>query len=290
MKCSIERITIFVLMKKICAITMVRNDEFYLRKWVEYYGRELGRENLYIYFDGIDQTVPAFCEGTNVVVCEKLQGNVAQGDKKRINFLSQQASGLFKDYDLVIGTDADEILAVDPQLGISLVDFLSQSDIKTSISGLGVDVGQHLEKEGRLDPNMPFLSQRNYGRLSSRYTKANVIARPLRWGSGFHRVKGHNFHIAKGLYLFHFGYFDMERIEARFADPSRRADGWTRHLKKRSKTIRLCSTRKAYSWDKTVSIARKIQTIFRPIYALNKPSMLEQVVIVRIPERFHNII
>ena len=31
---------------------MVRNDEFYLRKWVEYYGAQLGRENLKIYFDG----------------------------------------------------------------------------------------------------------------------------------------------------------------------------------------------------------------------------------------------
>ena len=38
--------------KKICAITMVRNDEFYLRKWVEYYGAQLGRDNLRIYFDG----------------------------------------------------------------------------------------------------------------------------------------------------------------------------------------------------------------------------------------------
>ena len=44
-------------MKKIAAITMVRNDDFYLRKWVEYYGRELGKENLYIYFDGVDQEI-----------------------------------------------------------------------------------------------------------------------------------------------------------------------------------------------------------------------------------------
>ena len=269
---------------------MVRNDEFYLRKWVEYYGRELGKENLYIYFDGIDQAVPSFCEGTNVVVQEKLKGNVAQGDKKRIEFLSRQAAQLFEKYDLVIGTDADEILVVDPLLGISLAQFLSQYNIKTSISGLGIDVGQHLKKEGSLDLNRPFLAQRQYARLSSRYTKANIIARPVRWGSGFHRVKGHNFHIAKGLFLFHFGYFDMERIEARFADPSRRADGWARHLKKRSKTIRLCTTRKAHNWEKTVPMARMIQTIFRPIYALNKPSMLEQAVIVRIPERFHNII
>ena len=46
--------------KKICALTMVRNDDFNLRKWVEYYGRELGRENLYIFFDGTDQIIPEF--------------------------------------------------------------------------------------------------------------------------------------------------------------------------------------------------------------------------------------
>ena len=32
--------------KKICVLTMLRNDDFYLKKWVEYYGAEFGRENL----------------------------------------------------------------------------------------------------------------------------------------------------------------------------------------------------------------------------------------------------
>ena len=49
--------------KKICALTMVRNDDFYLRRWVEYYGRELGRENLYIFFDGTDQKIADFYGG-----------------------------------------------------------------------------------------------------------------------------------------------------------------------------------------------------------------------------------
>jgi hypothetical protein len=42
-------------MKKIAAITMARNDDFYLRKWVAYYGAQLGKENLYIFLDGLDQ-------------------------------------------------------------------------------------------------------------------------------------------------------------------------------------------------------------------------------------------
>ena len=41
--------------KRVAALTMVRNDDFYLRKWTAYYGRELGEEHLYIYLDGKDQ-------------------------------------------------------------------------------------------------------------------------------------------------------------------------------------------------------------------------------------------
>lgn len=36
-------------LKKIIAMTMVRNDRF-LSKWVEHYGRELGLSNLRIFF------------------------------------------------------------------------------------------------------------------------------------------------------------------------------------------------------------------------------------------------
>lgn len=33
-------------MKRIAVLTMARNDDFFLHKWVEYYGRELVKENL----------------------------------------------------------------------------------------------------------------------------------------------------------------------------------------------------------------------------------------------------
>lgn len=276
--------------KKICALTMVRNDEFYLRKWVAYYGHELGMENLYVFLDGKDQEIPDWCPGVNVTAVDKIPGQVVEADKRRLNFLSDTAAELLKRYDLVIGTDADEFLVVDPDLGISLTEYLSSAHIRTSISGLGVDVGQHTEEESDIREDETFLNQRHYARLSTRYTKPCVIARPVRWGSGFHRIKGHNFHIGKGLYLFHFGYFDLGRIKARFEDPSRRAAGWTKHLERRSKTIRLVTERRARDWDRWTLRARMIQTIFRPPYAWNKPAMFEMVVIVRIAERFRNII
>ena len=35
-------------MKKICALTMARNDDFYLKKWTAYYGAQIGEETIYI--------------------------------------------------------------------------------------------------------------------------------------------------------------------------------------------------------------------------------------------------
>lgn len=279
------------MMKRIAALTMVRNDDFYLEKWVRYYGDQLGKENLYIFFDGTDQKIAPFCEGTNTTVVEHVLGNVRQADRGRIDFLSGKASELFLRYDMVIGTDVDEFLVVDPALGMSLAEFLSRTDTSLNcISGLGVDVGQKLGEEASINPSRPFLSQRHYAKLSTRYSKANTLLRPVRWGSGFHRVRNGNFHIVKDLYLFHFGCVDLDRIEAKIRSSELAAAGWTRHLKKRAETIYLVSRKKALDWDKATRIARVVQNIFRPPYAWNKPSMFEAKVVVRIPDRFGDII
>ena len=272
-------------MKKIAALTMVRNDDFYLRKWVEYYGRELGRENLYIFFDGEDQVIPAFCEGTHTEKLPKIGTDVVSNDKGRVAVMSAKAGG----YQLVIGTDADEYIAVDPKLGVSLAAWLSAQPIREALSPLGLDLGQKLGEEAAIDPEKPFLSQRHYAVLGTRYTKASILAAPLDWGSGFHRVKGHNFHIAKDLYLFHAGYFDMDRIQARFADTSRLEQGWERHLRKRSRTVRQVSGLPARSFDTWTRIARVLQAVFRPPYAWNKPGMLGLKIVVRIPDRFQKL-
>lgn len=276
---------------------MVRNDDFYLRRWVDYYGRELGKENLYIFFDGTDQKVADFCAETNVKAVEKIPGQVVAAEKGRLDLLSDTAAELLKKYDLVIGTDADEFLIVDPKLGISLSDYLSAAKIDVCLSGLGIDMGQFLGREGDsralegdIDEDRTFLSQRHYGLLGTRYTKPSVIAAPVRWGRGFHRVKGHNFRIGKGLFLFHFGYFDMTRIKARFADKDRAAAGWTRHLAKRSRTIRVVTDSPARDFDKWTAIARGVQTLVRPPYAWNKPAMFNLDIVVRIPDRFSDII
>jgi len=278
-------------MKKIAAITMVRNDDFYLRKWVEYYGRELGKENLFVFFDGLDQEIPSFCRGVNAAKIQKIGKDVVSNDKGRVQFMSWKAAELFSGgYDLVIGTDADEFIIVDPKLGMSLAEYLSAAKIKDSLSPLGLDFGQKLGVEKDINEDEPFLSQRHYAQIGTRYTKASIIAKPLTWGSGFHRIKEHNFHIAKNLYLFHFGYFDQKRIEERFKDKDRLAQGWKRHMKKRSRTIRLVTNLKARKFETWTRFARICQTLVRSPYAWNKPAMFGLRIIVAIPPRFEDIV
>lgn len=279
-------------MKRIAALTMVRNDEFYLRKWVEYYGRELGRENLYIFFDGTDQRVPDFCEGCYTHLRERNPQHVVKAEKDRLGYLSERAAVLMNEegYDLVIGTDADEFLVVDPALGVSLADYLGSLKIRTSVSALGIDVGQHLDCEGVVDGSRPFLEQRHYAYICSRYTKPSVIARPVRWGSGFHRVKRHDFRIDKNLFLFHFGSIDLKMIEDRMGNMDLVSTGRLKHIQKRARTIFLITGAKAREWKPMVRLLRAIHQWVRPIWALNKPWNTIRKYVVRIPERFSKIV
>lgn len=273
-------------LKKIAAITMARNDEFFLRKWVDYYGRELGNENLYIILDGTDQSEPKNANGAKIIKLPHVDMSRAAGDKYRIGKISDLANELFKKYDIVIGCDSDEFLIVDPAIKKSLREYLSSIKIKTTVSGLGLDIGQNMKTEKPLSPSKPMLSQREYALLSTRYTKPVVLSRPARWGSGFHHVKGHNFHIDKNLYLLHFGAVDMNML---IKKAEKRGADWVNHLRRRGNGTINAVTNKTAHGETHIKIARVLQRIFRPIYAPGKPGMMGLKWVIKIPKRFKTI-
>lgn len=278
-------------MSRVAALTMVRNDDFFLEKWVEYYGRELGKENLFVFFDGTDQQIPEFCAGTNAEAVEKIGSHVVSAEKGRLRFLSEKAKTLLEaGYEAVIGVDADEYIVADPKLKVSLISYITSHNNGKTLSALGLDFGQKLGKEGDLTLASPFLEQRKYARIGTRYTKPSVLFRPSHWGSGFHRIKGENFQIGKDLYLMHFGYSDIKTIEDRFKDADRISQGWERHIRKRSRTIRYVTSLKARNFDRMTRICRVIQSMVRPPYAWNKPAMFGSKIIVEIPSRFREIL
>ena len=81
--------------RRIAAITMARNDDFFLNRWVRYYGEALGYEHLYIYLDGLEQAIPSRAIPEQVKRWEHRTLSRAQGDKYRIGLLSSLAQQLF---------------------------------------------------------------------------------------------------------------------------------------------------------------------------------------------------
>lgn len=277
-------------LKRIAAITTVRNDTVFLEKWVQYYGRELGIKNLFVFIDGHDQPKPDWLKDVNTLVLPHIPLERVPAMRRRARVMSNLARGLFRYFDSVIVTDVDEFLIVDPDLNVTLAKYLSQSKARTTVSGLGLDVGQHIELEDQLDKSRPFLDQRKFAHLSSRYTKPVVAFKPVTWGSGMHRIKGRNFHIDPNLFLFHFGMVDYELSTGKTADKSRLATGWSKHLSRREALFKIIAESSPIAGDEYFAEARKRQTTQRPLYALNKPGMIRGNPVVEIPERFRGIV
>ena len=269
--------------KKIAVITMARDDGYFLSRWIAYYGKQFGTENLYILLDGTDQKTPENIGRAHITKIPHENMSRSAGDKYRIKKLSETAHKLLKKYDIVIGCDVDEFLLVDPKTKKTLSEYLSTKKINTTLSGLGLDVGQHLYTEAILDKDAPFLEQREYALLSTRYTKPVVINKPVNWGSGFHSIKHKNFHIDKNLYLLHFGAIDIDMLKDK---AKKRGSDWLNHLQRRGNgTINTITKSKPKS-EKWLNIARTLQTYCRPIYALRKPGMFGLKPVVKIPKRF----
>ena len=269
---------------------MVRNDLFFISKWVKYYGLQFGEENLYLVLDGHDQPFPDKHDKINVIRVPHRKLSRTRGDRNRAKLVSNLAKSLFCRYDIVIAHDIDEFLVVDPNTNQSLAEYLQKPIWSSSLSGLGLDVAQHLELEQPIDHSRPFLEQRSFAHVSSRYTKPVVATAPIRWGSGFHRIKGRNFRIDPNLFLFHFGMVDYGKSKDKLNDLSLHSAGWTGHLGRRSQLFDLILKDNALEGDRFFPTARFRQKLFRPIYAINKPGMLSEKPIVKIPERFKSII
>ena len=257
---------------RIAAVTMARNDSFFLSRWIRYYGRELGYDHLYVYLDGEDQEIPVGTpEEVHITKLPHRSLSRSAGDKYRIGLLTRLAHHLLDEgYDLILGTDSDEFIVPDPRTGLSLREYLSEHRPESHASALGLDLGQRLDEEAPLDPDRSLLEQRRYAVLTARYTKSCILTRPLDWGSGFHRVRGHN----------------LEMVKARQGE---RGVDWGNHLSRRARTIHFTSTRTPIDADRILRRARRLQRLFRPLFAWNKPLMPGRKRVVRLPERFRSI-
>lgn len=282
-------------------LTSVRNDRLFLKKWVDWYGGNFGRENLFVMLDGHDQTLPEGCEGVNVlrlphrdwaaeVASVPLRRVVMEHHRSRA--MSEIARGLFRyDFGAVIATDVDEFLVADPARHENLAAFVASHRARTSsLSGLGLDVVQALGREEAIDAGRPFLDQRSVAVISNAYTKPVLAFRPVTWGAGLHRIKGRNFHIHPDLFVLHFGMIDYQTAMGRASDANLIRSGWGPHMQRREDLYRLVEAASPEEGEAPLLAARRRLSWRRKILAWNKPAPLPGPPVIRLPARFAGLL
>ncbi|MDB5658395.1 MAG: hypothetical protein JWS10_1010 [Cypionkella sp.] len=287
--------------KKVACITTVRNDRIFLRKWIEYYGGNFGRQSLFVIIDGLDEAIPQGFDGVNFLHLRHRDwaAEISNTPMRRVvmehnrsRAISDLARTLWRyDCDAVIATDVDEFLVADPAKHSSLNAFIQGHKARTAtLSGLGLDVVQDLKSEPAIDPSQPFLPQRRLAVVSNAYTKPVLAFKPVTWGAGLHRVKRRNFHISPDLFMFHFGMIDYETAMGRANDPNLIAAGWGPHMQRREVLFRMVEAATPVEGEPMFDAARRRMTWKRRLLAWNKPAPLPGPPVVIIPDRLRAVL
>jgi len=190
----------------VAVVTMVKDDLFFLRKWIDYYGTQFGRQNLYIINHDRGPAVAAASEGCNLIGIP--QGDTADFDRARWRLLNGLVNGLLPYYAHVIVGDVDELVALDPATGTTLGDWLPRQPRGGVLTPLCLEVVHDRQTEA--DPVGPhILGPRRYARTLMKYSKPCVISTETKLSRGGHFASEAKLNCPDPLYLFHLKYCDL---------------------------------------------------------------------------------
>ncbi len=194
-------------------MTMVYQDYDLLRNWVNYYEKQVGRAHLYILSHGNDPEHRRIAEGANVINIPR-DPTMFQLDRRRWFMISQFTNGLLRYYNWMISGDVDEIVALDPDQGDRLVDYLKRYETPKapkSICPFGIEIVHNpdLEKETLQDEGT-ILGKRRLFRLNSNYAKPCIVRQDVSFTNGGHANNHQPRFLDDHLYLIHLRFYDFE--------------------------------------------------------------------------------
>ena len=170
---------------KIAAFTMAHNEHRMLPLWMRHYSRMLGSENIFLIDHGSDDG------STDPFADNRLRlPRKYNGADLRLPIVSGIQRTLLQEYDVVIYTDCDEFLVVDPDKYSSLEVALENHQDKY-IRCLGANIVHIPSREpGDLDFDKPILEQRQYWYYIKSICKPIITRAEADWVPGFHFVRG----------------------------------------------------------------------------------------------------
>jgi hypothetical protein len=194
-------------MQLLAAITMVRDDAFFLKAWLRHYGEMLGRENCYIVNHGRGAEVAKLAEGCNIF---GIPGDPHKNfDVKRWGLLNNLVNGLRKYYRHVIVGDVDELVVLDPATPGSLLDRLEGVAENRVITPVGLEVIHRVELEPEPITDH-ILGPRMHVRPAPHYSKPCILSAPVKIARGGHFTQYDQIHVPDDMYLMHLKFCDFE--------------------------------------------------------------------------------
>ena len=196
------------MQSKVAAVTMVREDLFFLRAWLHHYGEVLGRENCYIVNHGRGEEVADLATGCTVI---GIPGDPHKNfDMKRWRLLNNLVMGLRSYYDHVIVGDVDELVVVDPASGKDLLEYLSEAPIRRILTPLGMEVIHRIDLEQE-PVGETILGPRRHVRPAPHYSKPCVVSVGTKIARGGHFTQYDKLHAPGHLYLLHLKFCDFDQ-------------------------------------------------------------------------------
>jgi hypothetical protein len=205
---------------------MANNEAVFLPVWWHYYSRFFPPEDIYI----LDhETTDGSTSGPGFVRIPVSHPVVDWAWHR--DMLQHHQHLLLSRYEIVLTTDADELVAPDPRTG-HLGDYLDrfQHDFVTC---RGYEILHRRDLEPPFDSSRPIFQQRSWWYFNPAYSKPLLARVPMQWHGGLHsRVDGQS-RGDPSLYLVHLHRMDFEiclaRHRQRVSRPWNRRDwdeGW----------------------------------------------------------------
>ena len=192
------------------AMTMVRDESDMLPRWVDYYGRQLGMQNLIVLDDNSKDG------STDGLPCTLYKLPPEPWKKRwagtRARLVNGMARGLLACNDVVIFTDVDEFLVPDPDMYDGLLDYLAHRSDRPVIAPLAFEVMHNARVEPKFDPDRPLLEQRRFVKFSPAMCKPLIKRVSAAWEPAFHAIHA-PFEVDPELFMLHLKYYDETALE-----------------------------------------------------------------------------
>ena len=193
---------------RVAAMTMTCDEGDMLRRWLDYYGCQLGRDSLVVLDD---HSTDGSTDGLDCSVVRLPPAPWREGwTQARRVMVNAVSRALLQTYDAVIFTDVDEFLVADPDEYSGLLDYVTRQS-RDVLAPVGLNMLHDAREEPPIDPARPILGQRSLVKFVPNMCKPVLKREPWEWSAGTHGIRS-EFRVDHGLLLLHLKYYDEGHV------------------------------------------------------------------------------